>query len=191
MRVLIDMDGVIADFESRFLELWRLQHPDKLYIPPEQRTTPYIIDQYPPEYKGLIQQIFFAPGFFRSLPPIPGGLNALTEMKKAGIEVFICTTPFVQFQNCVPEKFEWVEKNLGSEWIERIILTFDKTLVKGDYLIDDMPIIFGVETPTWEHVIYGCKKTVLEPSKKRLTWDNWKEVMLAEEQFRQAFLKAR
>jgi 5'-nucleotidase len=187
MRILVDMDGVLADFEGRFLDIWRQQHPDKLYIAREQRNTAYLIDQYPARYKDLIQHIFFAPGFFRSLPPIPGGLEALTDMRQANIEVFICTTPFAQFKNCVLEKFEWVEENLGPEWIERIILTFDKTLVSADYLIDDMPSITGLESPSWKHILYHCPQNASEQSKKRLTWDNWKEVMLSEEKFREAY----
>lgn len=29
MRVLIDMDGVIADFDKEFLQRWRNHHPEK------------------------------------------------------------------------------------------------------------------------------------------------------------------
>ena len=33
MRILIDMDGVIADFEGEFLRRWKETHPDKEFIP--------------------------------------------------------------------------------------------------------------------------------------------------------------
>jgi 5'-nucleotidase len=188
MRVLVDMDGVIADFEGRFLEIWRAQYPEKAFIPPQARNTPYLIDQYPPEERERIQEIYYAPGFFSSLPPIPGGCEALHTLRQARIEVFICTTPFVRYQNCVGEKFGWVAQHLGPEWIERIILTFDKTLVRGDYLIDDMPVVSGAEKPSWEHILYDDPKNVAAPAKKRLTWVNWKEVLLADEPFRRAFL---
>lgn len=189
MRILVDMDGVLADFEGRFLEIWRAQYPDKEFIHKEQRTTPYLIDQYPPEYRDLILRIYLTPGFFRSLPPIPGGREALAEIRRAGIEVFICTTPFVQYRHGVVEKFEWVENHLGREWIERIILTFDKTLVLGDYLIDDMPSVTGAEKPAWEHIIYDSPQNASATSEKRLTWENWKEVLLSDEKFRRAYGK--
>ena len=42
MRILIDMDGVIADFEGDFLRLWKEQHPEKKFIPLEERKGFYI-----------------------------------------------------------------------------------------------------------------------------------------------------
>jgi len=190
MRVLIDMDGVLADFEAGFLDEWRRQHPDKFYVPREQRNTFYIVEQYPAEYRDLIWQIFTSPGFFRSLPVIPGGREALAEMAVAGLELFICTSPFVTYQHCVLEKYEWVDEHLGRDWVTRIILTMDKTIVDADYIIDDMPMIKGVNRPRWQHILYDDAKNRSERSKKRLTWANWKEVMLTEEHFRQAYQTA-
>ncbi len=118
---------------------------------------------------------------------MPGGREALTDLSAAGIEVFICTSPFQDYQNCVLEKFEWVDKHLGREWVKRIILTFDKTIIDADYLIDDKPRIEGLNEPRWQHIIYDHPKNRLEQTKRRLTWDNWQEVMLSEEAFRGAY----
>ena len=40
-------------------------------------------------------------------------------------------------------QFEWVEHHLGWKWINKLIVTKDKTVVSGDLLIDDKPIIKG------------------------------------------------
>ena len=37
-----------------------------------------------------------------------------------------------------------MEEHLGSEFTKRVILTRDKTLVRGDVLIDDKPTIGGI-----------------------------------------------
>jgi 5'(3')-deoxyribonucleotidase len=41
----------------------------------------------------------------------------------------------------VPESFMdkrlWIEKHFGLEWCKKLILAYDKSLLKGDYLIDD------------------------------------------------------
>jgi 5'-nucleotidase len=187
MRVLIDMDGVIADFERGFLERWKHKHPDKPYVPLEQRNTFFILQQYPPEFRDLIREVFRTPGFFRDLPAIPGGAEALVDMAANGIEVFICTTPFRDYRNCVLEKYEWVDRHLGGKWVERIILTPDKTIVDADYLIDDKPTITGGANPRWTHILYDDARNRSEAGRKRLTWDSWKPVMLADTRFRQAY----
>ena len=46
---------------------------------------------------------------------------------------------------CVCVQYAWVEKHLGHEFLEQIILTRDKTLITGDILIDDKPDILGKE----------------------------------------------
>ena len=176
MRILIDMDGVIADFDGEFLKRWQERHPDKIYVPLTERTTFYVKQQYPDELKSLVSEIVLEPGFFRDMMPIDGGKEALFEMDRMGFEVFICTSPMSTYKNCVLEKFEWVDRVLGPQWVKRIILTKDKTLVKADYLIDDKPEITGVEdTPSWEHTLYD-RPYNRGINKKRITWENWKNI---------------
>jgi 5'-nucleotidase len=171
------MDGVIADFDGEFLKRWRERHPEKLYIPLEERTTFYVKDSYPEELKPLVVEILLESSFFRDMMPMSGAKEALFEMEQMGLEVFICTSPLNAYKNCVLEKYVWVENYLGTDWVNRIILTKDKTLVKGDYLIDDKPEITGVErAPIWEHIVYD-RPYNRDVNKKRLVWANWKDVI--------------
>jgi 5'-nucleotidase len=41
-------------------------------------------------------------------------------------------------------QYEWVENHLGKDWINRLILTRDKTMINGDVLIDDKINITGI-----------------------------------------------
>ena len=178
MRILIDMDGVIADFDGEFLKRWRERYPDIFYVPLEERTAFYVKEQYPDELKPLVTEIVREPSFFRDMMPIDGGKEALTEMDSMGFEVFICTSPLGVYKNCVLEKFEWVEQVLGPDWVKRIVLTKDKTLIKADILIDDKPEITGVEKlPSWEHILYD-RPYNKEINKRRITWENWKDVIV-------------
>lgn len=176
MRILVDMDGVIADFDGEFLQRWRTRHPDKVYYPLEQRTLFYVKDQYPDELKPLVAEILLEPNFFRDMMPMEGAIESLREMQSLGMDVFICSSPLTTYQNCVREKYEWVEHMLGADWVKKLILTKDKTLVRGDYLIDDKPQITGADTPTWEHILYD-RPYNSNIDKRRLTWKNWKDVL--------------
>ncbi len=81
--------------------------------------------------RETVDEIYTSPGFFRELRPIAGALDA----------VRICTSPLNQYRNCVPEKYEWVERHLGAEFVGRMIVTKDKTLMHGDVLVDEAMVI--------------------------------------------------
>ncbi len=178
MRILVDMDGVLSDFEKGFIRRWKEKHPDKRVFEPEERKGFYIIDQYPKEWKPLIVEIRSEPGFFYNLEPVPGGLSAVREMAEMDWEVFICSSPMLSHEYCATEKYRWVEKHLGREWKKRVILTKDKTVIKANILIDDRPDVKGSENPpSWEHVLYDRPYNRDVKGKRRLTWSDWKEII--------------
>ncbi len=188
MNILVDQDGVLADFELAFYQAWQASsYANK--CPPielEERNTFYIAQQYPERFRKQIYQIIAKKGFFKNLPPMTNAVEAINAMQEAGHEVFICTSPLTSWQNCVAEKYAWVEKHLGKYWTKKIILTKDKTLVQGDILIDDKPLVTGCMSPTWQHILYDCPYNRAEnnlelqtelANKPRLTWKNWQDVL--------------
>lgn len=96
------------------------------------------------------------------------------------MDVRICTSPLRQFENCVAEKFLWVERHLGRAATERMVLTRDKTLVRGDLLIDDRPSINGAVPPSWRHIVYDAPYNRHVADRPRLTWANWRNVLAGE-----------
>ena len=176
MKILVDMDGVIADFESGFISHWKRLYPKKEFIRIQDRITHKIVDQYPASLKGTIEKIYQRPGFFKSLPPIPDGINSLQKMLEEGYDVFICSSPLDNFKNCVLEKYEWVEEKLGFDWTQRLILTKDKTLIRADFLIDDSPEVKGCLKPVWEHIIFD-QPWNKNSTFRRLTWENWVQIL--------------
>lgn len=177
MIILVDQDNVLADFDGEVTRIWRERYPDRFYVPTEERKSFYTKDDYPEEMHSDLEVIYTAPGFLSNLPLIAGAADAVSEMRRLGHEVFICTSPLSQYENCVKEKFEWVENNLGRAWTKRIILGGDKTLVRADCLIDAKPEVTGLMNPFWEHLLFDQPWNRSVNEKTRISWRNWKEVM--------------
>lgn len=139
--VYVDMDGVLCDFAGA--------HAADLAANPGIR---YPQSQY---------------GFFRKLEPMPGAIEAMVSMRAdPALSVYILTAPSVENPLCYSEKREWVESHLGMDMVRRLIISPDKGLSKGDFLIDDHTegrgqdrfegrlIHFGsAEFPGWEEVL--------------------------------------
>ena len=173
LTVLVDMDGVLADFEGRWLEIFRERYPDEPFIKLEDRRTFYIDDQYEDRYKTM--SIIGANGFYGSLPPIEGACEAVQEMAQMdNVNVFLCSSPLVSnFEACAAEKADWIARHLGRHWLRRLILTCDKTLVQGHVLIDDKHWITGTRVPMWEHVLFTACHNKHIDLKGRERLDGW------------------
>lgn len=174
MLILIDQDGVLADFERGFYGAWQAGGQSHKALPLEDRRSFYVRDDYPAHLREAVEAIYTAPGFYRSLPPIAGAIESVKALLALGHDVRICTSPLNAYRHCVLEKYEWVERHLGSESVARIIVTKDKTLIHGDVLIDDKPQITGICTPTWRQLLFD------QPYNRhvggvRMTWANWKQ----------------
>ena len=181
MIILLDQDGVLGNYTALLYERWCDRHPkefDTLHVSLD--CVPYNVTSH---YTGLPQTHLKAienePGFFESIPPIPGAVEAAKELVSLGHQVCVCTRPSRHVtERCASEKYRWIAQNLGSDWVERMMVVRDKTYAYGHILIDDNPHITGaVEQPVWKHVLYDCpyNKDVLGP---RLSWDmNWREVI--------------
>jgi 5'-nucleotidase len=152
--VLLDMDGVLADFDGHVNAVW--PHDDMPLIPHEDRRDFYIAKDHPQYPRSLFSRIVQAPGFFRELPPMPGAMDAV-EVLTERAEVYVCTAPMASAPSCADEKRAWIGEHMPGGhryWAHRTIITNDKTLVYGDALVDDRPEVKGHRRPDWVHVLY-------------------------------------
>ena len=177
MIILVDMDDVLSDFDSEFYQRWNARHPEIKIVTPDQRKCFYIKEELPKEYALMVTEINTEKGFIRSLPEIPGGINAVKEIAAMGHRVFICTAPLDIYDNCVLEKYKWVDEHMGFEWTKKLIITKEKALIKGDILIDDKPEIKNEDKAEWEHILFDKPYNRNVTGLRRLTWENWKEVL--------------
>lgn len=153
MRILVDLDGTIANWGAEW---------DKHATPHIHLGLPLTADQQSFDlYKGLddegkarVNEIMNHPGFYANLVPFDGAVEALNKMLAKDHDVRILTAPWITNATCASDKYDWVEKYIGEGWGKRTILSSDKTLVRGDILIDDKPEITGDMMPTWTQVFY-------------------------------------
>lgn len=112
MIVYLDMDDVLCDFTGAFYK----------YI----ERNPGI--QYP-------QSQF---GFFANLAPIEGAIDAVNAlMKSEKYDPYILMAPSIHNPLCYTEKRVQVENKFGLEFVNKLIISPNKSLLKGAYLIDD------------------------------------------------------
>ncbi len=110
-RVYVDMDDVLCDYQEAKAAA-RAADPEMKY---PQSTY----------------------GFFANLKPKKGAIAGFHELEKH-YEVYILTAPSYLNPLCYTEKRVWVENHLGLDTVLRLIISPNKALLKGDYLIDDL-----------------------------------------------------
>lgn len=168
--VLVDLDNVIADQVAGFYNALADQYPE-INPPPRDSLKEFDFEwNFPYDVQKKIKALRLGEGFFRQLPVIEGAKDGLARLREKATHVRIVTAPTWDWQYCVPEKYAWVEKHLGRDWSEKMILTRDKTFVRGDILIDDNPSVSGIWAQEWTHVLYDQPYNRVVQNMPRVTW---------------------
>jgi 5'(3')-deoxyribonucleotidase len=128
--LLFDLDGVICDFDKRAKEL---------------------------EAEGVKgTKLFSHPSAYKDLEPIEGAIEAWHALQE-NYETYILSTPPWSNPDAWAEKRRWVEQHLGKSAHKKLILSHNKGLVRGDFLIDDR-IANGVADFEGEHIHFGTQE---------------------------------
>ncbi len=133
MKILyIDMDGVLAESN---IELECLD------------------DGVRDKFKN---RLYEAPGFFSKLKPIEGAIDSYKYLSKK-FDTYILTAAPWNNPTAANDKIEWVKKYLPDEAYKRIIITHNKNLCYGDYIIDDTTRN-GVSSFKGKHIHFGTRE---------------------------------
>ncbi|WP_285798244.1 5' nucleotidase, NT5C type [Pseudomonas aeruginosa] len=98
------------------------------------------------------------PGFFLNLSPLAGAIKGYRWLSSHPyIKPLILTAPSTLNPHCYTEKRLWVEKHLGIEAVEDLIISPYKHLNAGDYLVDDQIAGRGQEWFRGELIQFGSK----------------------------------
>lgn len=129
-QLLIDMDGVLADVYFQFQEFERLETGAK--IAPEDIEGKLELEAFPNGKKHVNSD-----GFFRTAPTIEGSVQGLKYLnKKYKVLVISLAT---EYPKSLKEKMDWINENYPFLTWKQIVFCGDKSLIKGDVMIDDHP----------------------------------------------------
>lgn len=183
--VLIDMDGVQADFDTEVLSRVAERYPHIQPLNPEEHPRAfYAHNNFPEEHRATVYKICLEEGFTASLPVIPGAIEGWERIMDAGYTPRVCSSPLPTPHSEI-EKLQWLEKHFvprfGAWVVETAVVTRNKYLVDGVALIDDRPPgIKNSDQASWEHVIFDRAYNRGEAAKKYIRLNGWQDPDLAE-----------
>lgn len=133
----VDMDGVIADFEAAIHKI----------------DSSIVFGLDAPDSDKVDQIVMDNPRIFTSLPTIKGGIDAVKRLAEH-YEVYFLSSPMWEVPQSFMDKRLWILGQFGAWAKKRLILTHQKDLNIGDYLVDDRTAN-GAGNFTGKHIFFG------------------------------------
>ena len=138
--IYFDMDNVLVNFQSGLDQL-----PEEVLL----------------QYEGQLDNI---PSVFSLMKPLNGAIEAFTTLASEYDNYILSTAPWGNL-SAWSDKAAWVQTHLGDLAKKRLILSHNKNLNIGDYLIDDRTAN-GAGQFSGEHIHFGGEK-----------FPNWESVL--------------
>jgi 5'(3')-deoxyribonucleotidase len=129
----IDMDGVLVDFQSG---IDKLTNEERKKYKNEEKNVPHI---------------------FSKMEPIEGAIEAYKILAEKYDTYILSTAPWNN-ETALGDKVAWAKKYLGDTVYKRLILSHNKHLNDGHYLIDDRPHKNGAGDFKGELIHFGSEK---------------------------------
>lgn len=149
--VYVDLDGVLAEFPESLSDV-----------------DPSIADSCRQWCEETGEHHSDFEGLFATLTAKEGADDAIYRLSRK-FKVYILSTAPWKNVSSFTDKRIWVEKNLPSLPKKRLLLSYNKSLMRGKYLIDDRPkngaLEFG-EYNGQEWIHFGSER-----------FPNWKEIL--------------
>jgi len=140
--VFVDMDNVLVNFQSG---IDRISEEEK--------------EKYGDDLDDV-------PGIFSLMDPMEGAIEGY-EWLSENFDTYILSTAPWDNPSAWQDKLHWVQKHLPDAAYKRLILSHNKHLAKGDFLIDDRTAN-GAGSFEGKHIHFA---------KKGAGFDNWKELI--------------
>ena len=148
MLIAVDMDGVLVDFVAGVIpaikDLWGIdiREEDLLTTSIANEISEALIrEDLVPETPADIYTRLFCPGFFSSLAPIEGAVEALEDLQAKGHTIVIATKAHLLAGHILQEKAEWLARYLSN--INYTVMAVNdmevKRYINAHVIVDDDP----------------------------------------------------
>jgi 5'(3')-deoxyribonucleotidase len=128
----IDVDDVIANLMSRWLEYYNFDHEDNLK---EQDIKSWAISKYT-KIGDSIYDYLKLPSLYDDIHPVSNSVWGISCLRKMSFKIVFITASTPEQSG---RKYKWLCDYSIIEHRKEYIEALDKSLVKVDYLIDDNP----------------------------------------------------
>ena len=130
--VYVDMDNVLVDFPTGISRISK---------------------EIQQNYEGRLDEV---PGIFSLMDPLPDAVVSFSKLAE-NYDTYVLSTAPWENPSAWSDKLIWVKKHLGAQAHKRLILSHNKNLNAGDYLIDDR-LKNGAAEFSGEHIHFGSDK---------------------------------
>ena len=160
------MDGVLADVYSQFLRLELKetgikQNIESLYGKTEA-------DAFS-NYEQYVHSI----DFFRKAPTIPGSIEGLRYLNHKYSVLIVSSA--MEFRDSLIEKYEWLSEFYPFISWKQIVFCGEKSVVKGDIMIDDHPK--NLDFFTGRKILFTQPHNIYLTNKEYERVDNWEQII--------------
>lgn len=175
ISIAVDMDGVIADTETHFIQYYENESGEKF----DRQDMLGVPENLAFPDKTAVRRYVNMPGFFRTLPRIPGAVSAVKALM-ADFDVFIVSAA-MEFPLSLYEKKLWLEEHFPFISWKHIVFCGDKSIIKTDYLIDDH--LKNLDNFSGIPIMFTAAHNIHYNHHQRV--NNWNEILAFFENLRQ------
>ncbi|MBO9620425.1 MAG: 5'(3')-deoxyribonucleotidase [Niabella sp.] len=164
-RLIVDMDGVLADVYSQFkkyeTEEFGSVQPDRDLRGKTEREA----------YKN-VRVYVNSPGFFLNAPVMAGSIAVMEELNKA-YELFIVSSA-MEFPLSLYEKYQWLQQHFSFLSWQQIVLCGSKQVITGDIMLDDH--FKNLDHFRGKTILFSQPHNMLKEPGSHIRVNDWQEV---------------
>jgi 5'-nucleotidase len=164
-RILVDMDGVLADVYPRFFELYEQETGNK-------KTMGEIIGLKEGEAFPELYRWVETPGFFRSIPVMADSQRVLKLLNKT-YEILVISMA-TEFPVSLTDKQMWINDHFPFISWRQVIFCGNKSLIQADLMIDDH--FKNLDHFKGETIIFMQPHNVYNTNHQHKTVSSWSEI---------------